>query len=390
MTQGSVFAQDNTSGVACAVPPAVTPVNAPIVGSDEERLRANCRASLVACSRVFDGAELVRIGQWCQQRSAVGDEYGEGDIVQALEKKVAALLGFEAACFMPTGTMAQLILLRLHAEKGRSRAVGLHPSSHHVLHEDAAFELLDGLHGVMLAPWSRTIRGDDVRQAHANEPLGVVSVELPVRYTGQLQTWVELEDLKAACCERSIPIHVDGARLWDCAPAYERSLAEICRGFSSVYVSMYKTIGALGGAVVAGPQDLIAHARVWRHRHGGNEFTFFPYAASAAMRLDDTLAGIPTWVARAQRLAARLSKDPRLIVSPLPPPTSLFHIYLRAEPEALAARRDQIARERRIWVTHGFGTGRVPGYSEAEIHLVAESDSLSDEEAADAVLALLG
>jgi len=202
--------------------PSIVPPRPPPAGSEQDRLLAGCRGGLVICARVTDGAELVRIGEWCQQQGVTADIYGSGELVESLEKKAAALLGFPAACFMPTGTMAQLILLRLHTEKSRSRAVGLHPSSHHVLHEDAAFELLDGLYGVTLAPWGRTIVGNDVKLAQQREPLGVVSVELPVRWTGQLQTWDELEGLKAACKEVDVPLHVDGARLWECAPAYVR------------------------------------------------------------------------------------------------------------------------------------------------------------------------
>jgi len=375
------------AGSACA-PAVPVPVPEPPPSSEPQRLLAGCRGALVIAARLIDGAELVRIGQWCQQQGAVADLYGNGELVAALEQKVATLLGFEAACFTPTGTMGQLSLLRIYADRGRGRALGVHPSSHHVLHEDAAYEALHGMHAAVLSPWGRPIRGDDVRKA--SEPLAVVSVELPLRWTGQLQTWEELEDLKAACRERDVPLHVDGARLWECAPAYGRSLAEISRGCSSVYVSLYKTIGALGGAIVAGSRELIDGVRLWRHRHGGNLAHFFPYAASAAMRIDDTLARIPAWVERARRLAARLAQDPRWIVSPAAPPTSLFHVYLKGDPDALRERRDQIARDQRVWVTHGFGRARVPGYVDMELHLAEGSDPLSDDDAARAVLALLG
>ncbi len=87
---------------------------------------------------------------------------------------------------------------------------------------------------------------------------------------------------------------------------------------------------------------------------------------------------------------SRLSTESRFIVSPAPPPTSLFHIYLRGDWEALNARRDQIARERRIWITHGFGPARIPGYADAELHFGHDSDTLSDDEAAGAAFALVG
>ena len=102
---------------------------------------------------------------------------------------------------MPTGTMAQLIVLRMYADASDNRSVGLHPSSHHVLHEDDSYDVLHGLRAVLLSPWSRPVLASDVREAR--ERLGSVSVELPVRWLGgQLQTWEQLEELKRTCRER--------------------------------------------------------------------------------------------------------------------------------------------------------------------------------------------
>ena len=385
---GGALAGCAPSAAAAAPVPAPIPAPPPALppgGIDQ--LIASCRGSLVTGARISDGAELVRIGQWCQQQHAVADRYGNGDLVESFEKKIAALLGFEAACFMPTGTMGQLCLLRLYADRSRGRALGVHPSSHHLLHEDAAFEVLHGMHEVALSPWGRVLLGDDVR--HAHEPLAVVSVELPARSTGQMQTWAELEDLKAACRERGVPLHVDGARLWEAAPAFGRPLAEVCRGCSSVYVSLYKTIGALGGAVVAGSNELIDGARLWRHRHGGNVAAYFPYVASAAMRIDDVLARIPRWVTRAQRLAARLAKDTRFIVAPEAPPTNLFHVYARIDPAAFPKRLEQVARDHKIWLAHGAARARVPGYLDIELQPGADAEAITDDEAVAAMLALL-
>lgn len=378
-------------GVACQrVAPGPAPGPRPPASSptrEELALIAGCRGALVGHTQITDGAELARIGAWCTARGATADLYGGGGLVEELETRVATLLGYPAACLMPTGTMGQLALLRLYADRAGARGLAVHPSSHHLLHEDAAFQVLHGMHEVVIAPWGRAIRGDDIRRVQ--EPLAAVSVELPVRWTGALQTWAELEDVKAACRERNVPLHLDGARLWECGPAYDRPLAEICAGAESTYVSLYKTLGALGGAIVAGNRELIDGARLWRHRHGGNLATFFPYAASALMRLDDTLARIPTWVARAQRLATRLAQDPRIVVAPTAPATNLFHLYLRGDPDALRARRDAIAAERKVFVCHGFGRARVPGYVDIELQPGAASDALTDAECADAVLALL-
>ncbi|MFP2958073.1 threonine aldolase family protein, partial [Myxococcus sp. 1LA] len=351
-------------------------------------LRRSCRASLSPGTPVDPGAELIRIGEWVQSRGLDQDFYGNSAFVEDFEGRIAKLLGCEDACFMPTGTMGQLIALRIYADASGNRNVGLHPSSHHVLHENNSHTLLHGLQDVLISPWNRPLLASDVRGAR--EPLGTVSVELPVRWLGgQLQTWAQLEDLKRTCRLTGVKLHMDGARLWECQPFYKRSYADICRGFDSVYVSFYKTIGAIGGAMVAGRRDFIRSARTWRHRHGGNVYQMLPYVASAAMRLDAALARIPADVERAKRLADALATDERLTVLPHPVQTNMFRVYLRGEPAELSARRDRIAREDNVWVANGFSPTRVPGVAETELQVREELGDLTDEAAAKAFTRLL-
>jgi threonine aldolase len=346
------------------------------------------RGSLTIGAIPDDGGELIRIGEWMRSQHAPSDTYGNVDWIQAFETRVAHLLGFEAGCFFPTGTMAQLIVLRLHATRSGTHLVGVHPSSHHVLHENDSLEVLHGLTPRAISPWERPISGEDVRRCP--ERLGAVSFELPLRWLGGvLPTWEQLEELKGACRDLKIPLHMDGARLWECQPYYGKSLAEICRGFETVYVSMYKTLGALAGAVIVGARPLIAEMRMWRRRHGGDVVHLYPYVASSAMRLDGALARIPTWVDRARKLATALRKDGQLVVAPDPVPTNMFRLYLRGAPEVLRERRDQVAKERGIWVAWGFPAARVPGFVECELQLAGDSDALKDDEALAAVKAVI-
>jgi threonine aldolase len=376
-------------GPADAATPKPPPRPAtPEANATPEQLRRSCRASLALRSPGADGTELIRAGEWMQRQGLVADVYGNGELVQAFEKRVAGLLGFEDGCFMPTGTMGQLIVLRMYADAGGKRTVGLHPSSHHVLHEDDAYAVLHGLRAVQLSPWTRPVLASDVRETR--EPLDVVSVELPVRWLGgQLQTWEQLEELKSTCREQGVKLHMDGARLWESQPFYGRPYADLCRGFDSVYVSFYKMVGAMGGAMVVGGRDFIRTARLWRHRHGGNVFQMMPYVASAAMRLDEALANIPSYVQRAKSLTETLAADARLTVLPRPVQTNLFRVFLRGEPAALMRQRDRIAREQGIWVANGFSQTRVPGVVETELQVGEGLASLTDADASRAFLRLL-
>jgi threonine aldolase len=380
-----------TARAATPPPPAPAGKGATGAGPSREemdKLRRGCRGSLAVGSPGDPGAELIRIGEWVQRQGLSRDAYGSGDFIQGFEQRVAGLLGFEDGCFMPTGTMGQLIVLRMYADASGNRRVGLHPSSHHVLHEGDSHAVLHGLREVLISPWTRPVLASDVREAR--EPLGTVSVELPVRWLGgQLQTWEQLEELKTTCREKGVKLHMDGARLWESQPFYGRPYADICKGFDSVYVSFYKMVGALGGAMVLGGRDFIRTARTWRHRHGGNVFQMLPYVASAAMRLDDVLARIPGYVKRARSLTEALAADSRLTVLPRPVQTNMFRVFLRGDPAALTRQRDRIAREDRIWVANGFGQTRVPGVVETELQVGEGLGNVQDTEAARAFSRLL-
>lgn len=369
------------AGGAKAEPPTLT-------GKDLANLRRRCRGSLALTVLEDDATEMIRLGEWVKKQGLSTDMYGDGELVQAFEKRVAGLLGFEDGCFMPTGTMAQLIVLRMYADASGNRNVGLHPSSHHVLHEDNAYDVLHGLHALQISPWARPLLASDVRESR--DPLGTVSVELPVRWLGgQLQTWEQLEELKSTCRERGVKLHMDGARLWESQPFYGRSYADICRGFDSVYVSFYKMVGAMGGAMVVGGKEFIRNTRLWRHRQGGNVFHMTPYVASAAMRLDDVLARIPSYFERAKSLSEAIAKDTRLTVLPRPVQTNLFRVFLRADLKALIRQRERIASEDGIWVANGFSQSRVPGVVETELQIGPGLGPVSDAEAARAFSRLL-
>ena len=108
--------------------------------------------------------------------------------------------------------------------------------------------------------------------------LGAVLLELPLRDAGYLlPSWDELVAFSQACRERGVPLHLDGARIWESAPHLGHSPAEIAALADSVYVSLYKGLGGLAGAAVAGPEDEVAQARVWRNRMGGTLFSLMPY-----------------------------------------------------------------------------------------------------------------
>ena len=163
---------------------------------------------------------------------------------------------------------------------------------------------------------------------------------------------------------------MDGARLWEAREAFSpRSLADICALFDSVYVSFYKGIGALSGAILAGTSEFAREARVWRKRHGGTLWQLHPYVASAAMRFDAQLAKMQAYRARALTLAEHLVRIPGVRILPFPPQVNLFHVYWPAAPAALTAARDRLAENDSVWIAGRFSEAQLPGWSYQEVYV---------------------
>jgi threonine aldolase len=247
------------------------------------KLREDCELIVPGHTELGPAQEFRAIADWCEREGVRHDHYGEGKLIGDFERKIAALLGQPAAVFMPSGIMAQSAAVKIWTEAAHLPRFGMHPTSHLAAHEEQAWSALLHCHGVPIGDRLRPMLASDL-DANA-QPMACLLVELPIREAGgQLPSWDELEALKAAAQRRGIRLHMDGARLWESAAFYGKTHAEIATGFDSVYVSVYKGIGGLSGAVLAGPVDFIAQARLWRRRLGGTLFHLSPMVASAAMR----------------------------------------------------------------------------------------------------------
>ncbi len=268
------------------------------------------------------------------------DIYGNG-VVEALEKRTAALLGMEAAAFFPTGTMAQQVALRCWAARTGNPTVALHALAHPEMYERHAFSQVSGLRPVRLTSEPRLPTADEVRGL--DEPFGALMLELPLREAGfVLPSWEELTELTEAARERDAVVHFDGARLWEAATHFGRPVDEIAALADSVYVSYYKSLGAYGGAAIAGPRTLIDEAKAWRHRYGGQLFQQFPTALSALVGLERELPRLPEYVRHARVVAAALREGfaaagvPWARVHPEEPHTNEFQVWLPYEVDVVA------------------------------------------------------
>ena len=341
-------------------------------------------AIVVPGHRVRTPADMfAAMGAWCEANDVAHDVYGDGELIRQFEGKTAALLGFEAAVFCISGTMAQVTALRLGCDDRGSDLVALHPTSHIVVHEKSNYQLFGHFKALQVGdrhlPWSAA----DLEAIP--DRLGAVAVEIPMREIGgQAPAWGELAAIKAHCKARGAHLHMDGARLWEAAAGYGRTVADIAAGFDSCYVSLYKGIGGLGGAMLAGSRTFIARAAESFRRQGGNVIHRSPYVVAAAMQFDARLAAMPDLFRRTHWLYELLREHPALRVNPAAPQANMLHLHLPVSRERAIAIRNRVAEVHRIWLFGRVQTGALPDTSFVEIYVGDNLLHLPDERVRDA------
>ena len=343
---------------------------------------AELRAS---CQRFLSGHFPKTPRAWLEYLSASPaadlriDLYSDGPAMALLEQEVATLLGKEAAIFVHKGVVAQQMALRVWTDRAKNRAVALHPKSHIDFDEDHAYERLHQLHGLRIGEDHRPFTLQDLKNLH--EPCGAIVIELPLRRAGfKLPSWEELVAISHWTHEQGIPLHFDGARLWESVPFYGRSLAEIAALADSVYVSFYKGLGGLAGCILAGPTDFIDETRVWKTRLGGNLFTAFPYVLAAYEGLHHHLPKMAAYVAHAQEIAAALEKLPGVTIVPNPPQTNSFQMYLPAPCQALQKGVEHLAATEHIWLFNMLKETTFPSLTLGEIVIGDAAEQWAIEE----------
>jgi threonine aldolase len=245
--------------------------------------------------------------------AAVGDDvYGEDPTVNALQRRVADDLGFEAALFVPTGTQSNLLALMAHCERGDEYLVGA--DAHTYKFEGGGAAVLGS---IQPQPIPHDVDG--------SLPLDKVAAAIkPIdphfartRLLALENTWhgrvLPLDYLRAAhdfSRERGLGLHLDGARIYNAAIASGVPAREIARHFDSVSVCLSKGLGAPVGSVLVGTAALIEKARRWRKVAGGGWRQAGLLAAAASYALDHHVARLADDHARAATLAAGLGEIP--------------------------------------------------------------------------------
>ncbi|MCX4027362.1 threonine aldolase [Endozoicomonas sp. SM1973] len=292
--------------------------------------------------------EFYAMAEWCQQNNIKHDIYGEGELIQQFEQRVADLLGFEKGLFIATGTLNQPTVLQLVCRQKNFDCVAMHHTAHILKHECQGYQLQNRFKVLPIGDPFSVWTIEDLKDI--KDDIAAALYELPMREIGgQLPTWEALTAIKTYCHQHNIHLHMDGARLWETKDYYAKEYAEIAHGFNSVYISLYKGIGGLGGSILVGSEALIERASVWVKRQGGNLARRSPYIVSAAMKFDQQLQKMSAYYLRTKEIYQVLANYPFIIPNPEYPQTSMLHLYLPISCNQATQVRDKIAKEHGIY-----------------------------------------
>jgi len=204
----------------------------------------------------------------------VGDDERDGDpTTRRLEERVAALLGKEDALFFPSGVMANQAAIWIHSPRGTE--VLLDVDAHIVHSEIAATAVMSGAQVLTVVPSGMVMSADDLRRAFRPRSRyypapSLVCVENTHNGAGgKITDIAELRAIRAAAAEQGLPVHMDGARLWNASIATGLPLSEIADEADTVMVAFSKGLGAPVGAALAGSRKAMEVAWTARKLFGG-------------------------------------------------------------------------------------------------------------------------
>lgn len=251
----------------------------------------------------------------------VGDDvYGEDPTVNLLEKRAAEIFGREAAVFVPTGTMGNQIAIRLHTEPGQE--VICESRSHILDWEMAMTAVFSGCLVRAVATQSGTLTWSDIEQviygrSTFRAATGLIEIENTANLAGGRVTKPDaLEEIWAEAKKRKLPLHLDGARIFNAATALGVDVKVLSRGFDTVMFCLSKGLCAPVGSMLVGSAELMERARVYRKALGGGMRQAGILAAAGLIALEQMPKRLHEDHANARLLAEALSHIEGAVIDP--------------------------------------------------------------------------
>ena len=243
------------------------------------------------------------------------DRYGMGGVVAALEKKFEEITGKEKAVYMTSGTMANEFAISVLS--GDKTKVFVQEASHVFNDEADAAQSVFGKRLIPLAQGEYYFTGEQLQQAivHYKESEafpsapGCVSIENPVRRAdGRMIPIDEIKKIAAVCKSNNIPMHLDGARIYMASAWSGVSVKEYASWFDTIYISLYKYLGASSGAILCGNKEVMGKMEHMIKIHGGSMYRNWTNAAVAMQRLDGVESRLQLAIARSKEIFAAINR----------------------------------------------------------------------------------
>jgi threonine aldolase len=276
----------------------------------------------------------------------VGDDvYAEDPTVNRLQARAAEIFGREAALFVPSGTMGNQIAIRVHTDPGQEVITGLH--AHIYEFEMAAMSAVSGvLARPVPAPdgildWER-IRPAIRPKIYYRAQTGLIALENTNNMAGgTVYTAAQIEDICRRAHEAGLPVHLDGARIFNAAAALGETVADLTRSCDSIMFCLSKGLAAPVGSMLVGSRAFIARARSVRKMLGGGMRQAGVLAAAGMVALEKMPARLHEDHENARWLANNLSEIQGLDIEPAKVRTNILMVGISRtgfDSEFLAAR----------------------------------------------------
>ena len=226
----------------------------------------------------------------------VGDDvYAEDPTVNLLQQKAAEIFGKEAALFVPTGSMGNQIAVKLHTKPGDEIII---EERGHIFNWEmgtpavvsgVTIRAVKALNDKAMLTWEEIAPAVHVNLPYYACPTGLICLENTHNFGGgSVMGALQTSEICDKAHELNLPVHLDGARIFNASVALSESVAELSKNCDSVQFCLSKGLGAPVGSMLSGKKDFIEEARVWRKRLGGGMRQVGVLAAAGLIALEET------------------------------------------------------------------------------------------------------
>ena len=292
--------------------------------------------------KLFGDGEIFDVSTYIEELKKINtasaiepDRYASGGVVAALEKKFEEITGKEKAVYMTSGTMANQLAISVLS--GDNAKVFVQETSHVFRDEADAAQSVFGKRLIPLAQGECYFTSQQLQEAlnyHKegevfNSGVGCISVENPVRRAdGRMIPLEEIKNIKKVCTENNIRMHLDGARIYMASGWSGVSIKEYASYFDTIYISLYKYLGAASGAILCGSKEVMGKMEHLIKVHGGSMYRNWTSAAMALQRLEGVESRLQAAIGRSKDLFTALNKIPGINITALPDGTNIYIMTL--------------------------------------------------------------